>query len=241
MRYLSFIVYTAILALGSQTEAAEDLDALSKSPVWQVRYCVPRKFDAPSADARRVLERLAVDEAPSVSQQAFSAYARMFVVLDRAIVEKAFKRGDFDMVGIEVNDRNVFKTPEFWIDRCNDTTGAPRAQAVRALGMCGSAADAKKLAQYLETSNPYLLIELAIAFHRLGDERRYLEAIEAILALPLMDALFYQTYAIDCLIQTHPDRARPAWNRVHEQFERSKDCQPGWVYSHIVQEARIAP
>ena len=240
MRNLLFIICTAFGALHLHAEAAEDFEALSKSPVWQVRYCVAGKFDAPGADARRVLEKLSVDEVPAVAQQAFVNYSRSFVVLDRDIVKKAFTRGDFDLVGSFVQDRKVFASPEFWIHELSGSSEADiRARSVRALGMCGSATHASKLTEYLATTNPYLLIELALAFHRLGDNQRYLGAIDTILALPLHEALYYQSYAIDCLIQTHPDRAKSAWKQVHEQFERSKEGQPGWVYSHIVQEARL--
>ncbi len=240
MRYLSFIICTAFVAICCHSEAAEDLESLSNSPVWQVRYCVAAKFDTPSEDARRVLKRLSVDDVPAVARQAFVNYSRSFVMLDRDIVKRAFSRGDFDLVGANVRDRKVFESPEFWIHELSGSSAASiRARAVRALGMCGTTAHAGKLSEYLATTNPYLLIELALAFHRLGDNLRYLEAIEAILALPLNEAFYYQTYAIDCLIQTHADRARSAWKRVHEQFERSKDSQPGWVYSHILQEARL--
>ncbi len=240
MRNLSFIICTAFVALCCHSEAAEDLESLSKSPVWQVRYCVPGKFDIPSADARRVLERLSVDDVPAVARQAFGWYSTSFVVLDRDIVKKAFSRGDFDLVMITVRDRKVFETPDFWIHKLdNSDADSNRAGAVRAIGMCGVAANIAKLSDYMDTHNPYLLMALAIAFHRLGDNEKYLEALEAIFALPIKDAFFDQTNAIDCLIQTHPDRARPAWKRVHKQFERSKDSQPNWVYSHIVQEARL--
>ena len=240
MRILPLIICTALLALCCYSGAAEDLDALSKSPVWEVRYCVPSKIDAPSAEARRVLERLSVDEVPSVAQQAFAVYTRIFVVLDHDIVQKAFTRGDFHIVGISVRNMKVFHTPEFWTQQLSRADEASsRARPVRALGMCGTTEHTKMLSEYMATTNSYLLIELALAFHRLGDQPRYLEAIEAILALPLKEAFFYQTYAVDCLIQTHPARARTAWKRVHEQFEGSKDSPQAWVYSHILQEARL--
>jgi hypothetical protein len=240
MRILPFMLCTLLALAGRHAEAADDLEALSKSPVWQVRYCIPGKYDTPSTEARRVLERLSADEVPAVAQQAFASYARSFVVLDRELVKKAFTRGDFDLIGVKVSDRKVFESPEFWIqdlDHSNDPT--LRARAVRAMGMCGKNTDAAKLSEHLTTTNPYLLIELALAFHRLGDEAQYLKAIEAILALPIKETLHYQTYAIDCLIQTHLDRAKTAWKEVHEQFGRAKDCQPNWVYAHIAQEARL--
>lgn len=164
----------------------------------------------------------------------------MFVELDRKIVKQAFARGDFDVAGGFVADREDFESPNYWIRALNTASDARlQAGAVRAMGMCGTAAHTSKLTEHLATTNPYLLRELALAFHRLGDTQSYLAAIDAILGLPLNEAFSYQTYAIDCLIQTHPGRARPAWIRVHEQFGGSKDVQPDWVYSHVVQEARL--
>jgi hypothetical protein len=219
---------------------AEDLEALSKSPVWQVRYCVPEKIDTPGADARRILERLSADGDRRVAVQAFAPYSWMFVELDRGLVRKAFARGDFDLEGIDVADRKVFETPEYWIgDLKRSKDAVIQARAVRATGMCGTAAHVATLSGYTATTNPHLLMELALAFHRLGDAKKYLAAIDALLALPLKEAFSYQTRAVDCLIQTHPDRARAAWKRVHEQFEKAKDAQPNWVYPHIVQEARL--
>lgn len=239
MHKTRLLLYAALMVFGSQCSAV-DLDALSKSPVWQVRYCVPGELDAPSAEARRLLERLSVDEVPAVARQSFARYSRMFVDLDRTIVKQAFARGDFDLVGGFVSDRQIFESPDYWIGELNTATDASlQIRAVRAIGMCGTEVHAPKLHGHLETTNPSLLKELALAFRRLGDTQNYLAAIDAILALPLRDAFSYQTDAIDCLIQTHPDRARPEWKRVHEQFEKSEDCQPNWVYSHIVQKARL--
>ena len=233
------LLFSALVTLCSPCFAV-DLEALSKSPLWQVRYCVSAQLDAPSAEARRLLERLSLDEVPAVAQQSFAVYSRMFVELDSKIVKQAFARGDFDLVGGFVADREAFATPDYWIRELNTVSDARlQARAVRAIGMCGTAVHASKLTEHLATANPYLLTELALAFHRLGDTQNYLAAIGAILALPLNEALSYQTYAIDCLIQTHPGRARPAWSRVHEQFGGSKDVQPNWVYSHVVQEARL--
>ena len=240
MRTLPILLCTLLALPSHRAEAADDLEALSKSPVWQVRYCIPAKYDEPSNEARRVLERLSADEVPSVAQQAFAVYSRRFVVLDRELVKKAFNRGDFDIIGADVLDRKTFETPEFWLQDLDDSDDPTlRARAVRAIGLCGKNTDTAKLSKHLATTNPYLLIQLALAFHRLSDEAQYLKAIETILALPIKEAFFYQTYAIDCLIQTHPDRAKATWKEVHEQFGRTPDCQPGWVYAHIAQESRL--
>ena len=234
------LLCAAFALISAGTVRSEDLEALSKSSVWQVRYCVAIKFDSPTPTARASLERLCQDEVRQVAQHAFSAYSRTFVALDREIVRTAFSRGDFDLVGFTVTDRKVFETPDFWIhDLDSSPDDSIRGRAVRAIGMCGVAANIAKLSGYKGSHNSYLLIELALAFHRLGDTEKYLAALNAILALPIADAFYYQTAAIDCLLQTHPDRATPAWKRVHQQFEGSRDLQPGWVYSHIIQEGRL--
>jgi hypothetical protein len=240
MRIRPFLLCTILAFTARHAEASDDLESLGKSPVWQVRYCIPAKYDTPSTEARRVLERLSTDEVPAVAQQAFVSYSRTFVVLDREIVKKAFARGDFDIIGADVLDREFFETPEFWLHDL-DQPSAPdiRARAVRALGMCGTNAHTANLSGHLTTTNPYLLIELALAFHRLGDEAQYLKAIETILALPIKDTLSHQTDAIDCLIQTHPEGAKAAWKAVHEKFELTGEGQPEWVYAHIAQEARL--
>lgn len=234
------LLCASFILISAGNVRSEDLEALSKSAVWQVRYCVANKFDAPTPAARASLERLCKDEARQVAQHAFSIYSRTFVALDREIVRKAFSRGDFDLVGVKVNDRKVFETPDYWIHELeNSPDDSIRSRAVRAIGMCGTAANIAALSGYMDSHNPYLLIELAMAFHRLGDTEKYLAALNAILALPISDAFYYQTAAIDCLLQTHPDRAKPAWNRVHQQFEGNRDLQPNWVYSHIIQEGRL--
>ena len=229
-----------IAILISRCACADDLASLSNSSIWQVRYCVAGKFESPDPISRKVLERLAADQAPQVARHAFANYSRIFVELDDELVRAAFDRGDFDLVGGRVTDRGVFQTPEFWTHELKETTDPTiRARAVRAIGMCGTQDHVGLLSEYTKTDNPYLLIQLALAFHRLGATQEYVETLGSILKLPIRDTLYYQTHAIDCLIQTHPDRARLAWGRVHEQFEGTQDIQPNWVFLHIVQEVRL--
>lgn len=219
---------------------SEDLVALSKSSIWQVRYCTATKFDAPTAQARECLERLCRDEMRQIAQHTFSIYSLTFVVLDRELVRTAFSRGDFDLVGVDVKDRKAFETPEFWVNRLeNAPDDSSRADAIRRIGLCGTAANFAKLSEFSGSPSPYLLLELSLAFHRLGDTEKYLTTLDTLLALPISRAFYYQTAAIDCLIQTHPDRARQAWKRVHQQFEKNQNLQPAWVYSHILQESRL--
>lgn len=237
-----FQVLSCLLSaiLVSRCACADDLASLSNSPVWQVRYCVAGKFDSPDPISRKILERLAADQAPQVARNAFANYSRIFVELDDELVTAAFGRGDFDLVGARITDRGAFQTPEFWTHELKTTTDPTiRARAVRAIGMCGTQAHVGLLSEYTKTDNPYLLIQLALAFHRLGGTQEYVETLGSILKLPIRDTLYYQTYAIDCLLQTQPDRARLAWRCVHKQFEGTKDIQPNWVYLHIVQEARL--
>lgn len=227
--------------VGTRLAGAEAFESLSRSPVWQVRYCIAGKLDSTGPVSREILERLAADRVPQVARQAFEQYSRRFVALDDALVQAAFSRGDFDLLGADVTDRKVFQTPEFWINDLKATLDpAIQARGIRALGMCGTQAHVGFLSEYAKTDNPYLLIQLALAFHRLGDSGKYLAALDSILRLPIRDALHYQTYAIDCLIQTHPERARSAWGSVHKQFEDTPEIQPNWVYAHIVQEAGLS-
>lgn len=221
------LMLAALAFLSVGETRSEDLETLSKSSVWQVRYCVAIKFDSPTPTARASLERLCRDEVRQVAHHAFSAYSRPFVTLDREIVRTAFSRGDFELVGVSVTDRKVFETPDFWIHNLDSSPDDRiRGRAVRAVGMCGVAANIPKLSGYMGSQNAYLLTELAMAFHRLGDTEKYLAALDAVLALPISEAFHYQTAAIDRLPQTHPDRAKTAWKRVHQRFEDSRDLQP---------------
>ena len=64
---------------------AQDFDALSRSDIWQVRYCVSSKLKPPSAGTRASLERLAGDPVAAVARQAFSIYTGMFVDVDQEL------------------------------------------------------------------------------------------------------------------------------------------------------------
>ena len=241
MRLVQTLIGIALTTCGGcLTLGAEDFEKLSSSPVWQVRYCVSGKLTSADTASRGILERLAMDETSQVARQAFAHYSRRFVKLSDPLVEAAFARGDFDLVGVNVPDRKVFETPEFWIaDLKNAAAPDNQARSARAIGMCGTRAHIEVLSEYTDTTNPYLLIELALAFHRLGDTEKYLATLDSMLALPIRDAFYYQSYAIDCLIQTHPQSARTKWKQVHEQFEKEEELQPNWVYAHIVQENRL--
>ena len=217
-----------------------DLEALSRSPVWQVRYCIPVEIAYATPTAKIVLERLCADQLPRVASHAFAAYSRYFVALDAGLVRSAFARGDFCLEGITVTDVKVFQSASFWLgDLERATEDRLRARAVRAIGLCGSEAELPRLREHLPSRNPYLLTELALALHRLGDTKGYLTALDSVLGLPAADALSYQTMAIDYLLQTHPERTRKAWDTIHKQTEAAKDLQPGWVFDHIVQEQRL--
>jgi hypothetical protein len=233
------LLAVTLLVCGSFSFGA-DLEALSRSPVWQVRYCIPVEIDYASPTAKTVLERLCADQLPRVASHAFAAYSRYFVALDAALVRSAFARGDFCLAGITVTDAKVFQSASFWLgDLERATEDSLRARAVRAIGLCGSEVELPKLREYLHSRNPYLLTELALALHRLGDTNGYLTAVDSVLGLPVADSLSYQTMAIDCLLQTHPERTRKAWDAIHKQTEATKDIQPGWVFGHIVQEERL--
>ena len=226
-----------ILAMTGSHMSAHDLEAEATSPAWQVRYCVTDKFRVADATTRRLLEKLGTDSQPGVAKRAFVTYSQLFVRLDPQVVKAAFRRGDFNLVGIEMSDPHAFQKPGFWVWNLK-ATHLPdlQASAIRALGMCGTQEHVPLLLEYQKSDNPYLLYQLAKALHRLGDEAGYLRVIESILSLPPAGALCYQTSAIACLLQTHPDQARKRWNTLHAAIAALPDLQPNWMCSHILQE-----
>jgi hypothetical protein len=164
----------------------------------------------------------------------------VFVDLDNDTVRRAFERGDFDLVGSVVSDPKVFRTPEFWLNElAQPTDDSTKARAVRAIGLCGDATILSKLSGLAGSTNPYLLAELAAASRRLGNDERYLAALEAVLTLPLKDNIYYQTFAVDCLLQTHPARAKSAWDQINKGLASLPDFQPNWVYAHVLQRERL--
>jgi HEAT repeat protein len=225
--------------IGSQV-SAHDLEAEASSPVWQVRYCVLNRFEVADATARRLLEKLCTDSHLGVANQAFAHYSSLFVSLDHQLVKAAFRRGDFNIDGVNVDDRYAFGQPSFWVEDLKET-GAPdiQARAIRALGMCGTQEHVPLLLEYQKSDNPDLLYELAKALHRLGDEAGYLNVIESLLRLPPASAVYYQTLAIDCLLQTHPTQAREHWNKLHAAISALPDLQPNWMCAHILKENRL--
>lgn len=228
------------LTLTGRLVSAHDLEAEAASPVWQVRYCLTGRFEVADATTRRLLEKLCTDSHRSVANQAFAHYSSLFLDLDRQLVLAAFRRGEFDLVGFNVKDRKVFETPSFWAWRLKDAEAPElQARAVRALGLCGNQEHVPLLLEYQKSDNPYLLHERAKALHRLGDEAGYLSVIESLLRLPPASAVYYQTLAIDCLIQTHPAKARKQWDKLHAAIASLPDLQPNWMCSHILQEKRL--
>lgn len=225
--------------LGTQV-SADDLEQDASSSIWQVRYCLISRFAVADSTARRLLEKLSVDSHSGVARQAFACYSILFLDLDRQVVLAAFRRGEFDLVGFNMKDRKAFETPGFWAWNLKQAEAPDhQARAIRALGLCGSQEDLPLLLKYQNSDNPYLLHELAKALHRLGDEAGYLNVIEAILRLPPASAVHYQTLAIDCLIQSHPAKARGSWNQLHIAISSMPDLQPNWMCGHISQEKRL--
>ena len=234
LRRVLALVFFASVAYAQR----EDVETLSRSDKWQVRYCVPSEFDAPTPLARKILERLARDANALVARQAFAVYAQLFVEVDVAIARVAFDRGDFDKLGVNVSDAKVFRSAAYWrgvLRRAADDS--EKAEAVRALGLLRDTTIVAEFSQ-IESRNPYLLIQLAVALHRLGREEGYLERITAVLDLPVRD-VYYQTCAVDCLLQTHPLRARAAWERIEASIDAMPDLQPNWVYRHTLLKARL--
>ncbi len=229
-----------VLTLIGSHVSAHDLEAEASSPVWQVRYCLTARFEVADATARRLLEKLCTDSHRGVANQAFVHYSSLFVSLDHQLVKAAFRRGDFNLDGVEVNDLYAFEKPGFWVSdlKAKDLPDI-QARAIRALGMCGTQEHVPLLLEYQKSDNPELLYELAKALNRLGDEAGYLSVIESLLRLPTASAMCDQTLAIDCLIQTHPAKARDQWNKLHAAIVALPDLQPNWMCDHILQEQRL--
>lgn len=225
--------------LSSARAQPEDLEALSRSDQWQVRYCVPLEFRSATPHARTTLERLARDPNVRVARQAFAVYTTLFVDVDFEITKAAFARGDFDQDGINVADPLVFRSAAHWRAKLQDTfDDAQKATAVRALGLLGDTSVVPELS-HTTGKNPYLLVQLAVASRRLGADDQYLKLIATVLDLPAREAAYYQTFCVDCLLQTHPERARAAWEKIEASIQSTPDLQPNWVYSHAVRRTRL--
>jgi hypothetical protein len=235
------------LCCSAATLGAYDLDQLSRSELWQVRFGVTHELTFPSAEARTILERLAVDTEMRVAQQAFEVYSRMFVEVDKGIASKAFDRGDFNILGSD-GPEGMFKTTRYWLGdlKCKPDYGgrtwddAIGARAIRALGLLGDASVLAELAGLPGSRKAGFLTELAAAYRRLGSDEPYLAAIGQVLALPVKDDLPHQTIAIGYLLQTHPARAKTAWERIHGELAGLPDLQPGWVFGHYLQQEFLA-
>lgn len=238
MKFPRLLFSTLLLLSTPPAPAAERLEERSRSPIWQVRYCVPFDCEAPTPENRKVLERLSVDPHRGVAQQAFGLYQGVFVDLDSGVVRQAFERGDFDLVGAKVAGPQVFRTPAFWVEQLSAGQDQLTARALHALGLLG---DKSVLAQLPapKGANPYHLAELALACHRLGDDAKYLAALEKILELPVEKNMYYQNQAVEFLLQTHPARARVAWERVEQALKAFPDLQPNWVNAHYMQQGRL--
>ncbi|HTE19814.1 MAG TPA: hypothetical protein VK689_15725, partial [Armatimonadota bacterium] len=147
--------------------------------------------------------------------------------------------GEFDLVGAKVTGERVFRTPAYWLHELSqETQDEFSGRALHALGLLG---DKTVLAHLPEAkgTNPYHLAELALACHRLGDNEKYLATLEKIFELPVEKNLFYQNQSVEYLLQTHPNRARAAWERVERALAAFPDLQPNWVNGHYLQQRRL--
>lgn len=63
---------------------ANDLELLSQSGKWQVRYGVATKIRVSDTNARAILERLALDPDRRVARQAFAVYSSRFVDVEES-------------------------------------------------------------------------------------------------------------------------------------------------------------
>jgi len=236
---IAFMFFVSMSILTCSLALAENFDKLITSPIWQVRYGVLGKFNEATPDARKALEKLSNDSNQRVASQAFACYSSLFVELDKKLSMVAFHRGDFGENRTRLGNRTLLEAVDDWTKDLGSIEPTFQARAARAIGICGSKKSNEELAKYVDSENAYLLMQLALAFHRLGDTESYLARINAIMDLPIGDAFYYKTLAINYLIQTHPERSRAEWNRVHKEFKESPDFQSNWVYAHITQEARL--
>lgn len=240
------LFYSVLLvALGlrstSLAHSTEDLARWSQSDDWRVRYCVPMECRTASPDAKRILEKLSMDGDRRVARQAFAVYSQLFVDVDKSISQKAFARGDFILVGADVTHAAVFNTTDFWLAQLASSKESAQGGAVQAIGLLHDPAALPKLFAVKGSKNPYALLELAKAFRRLGSDEEYLAVLDSLLTPPISDkeSIYYRTRAIDCLIETHPARARAAWERNDQALANVADVQPNWMFAHVTQKQRL--
>ncbi|MCF7730655.1 MAG: hypothetical protein K9N23_03165 [Akkermansiaceae bacterium] len=226
-----------LLAIGfsAATLGAYDLDQLSRSEVWQVRYCVNNRYPVRLCEAKPIMERLLDDPNARVAQQALVHYSRMIVDIDKDIVGNALARVSLDPPDKAEVDPEVSSTTKYWLDELGRRENDPaKAAPISMLGLLGDASVLPALTALPPSGNPYYLANLALAYRRLGSTPQYLATLEKILALPVKDNLYYQTIAIDYLLQTHPDRAKPAWEKINLAIDKFP-IQANWVYGHVLQ------
>jgi|GEM_PF-2678219 len=239
MKILTVAIILTTTALGQKLQA-DDLEWRASSPVWQVRYCLTETFAVTDATSRRLLEKLCRDPHPEVARAAFWHYENLFIDLDHELVHAAFQKSYFDLLGFNVSNRNIFESPAFWASqlRTEDPSDL-QIRAIRALGLCGTRENAKQLLEYRGSDHPGMLLVLAMALHRLGDDASYLSVIDSILSPPSAKAVSHQTSAINFLIQTHPALAREQWNKLHTTITAQPDMDPYAINRHTLQERRL--
>jgi len=239
--FYSVLLVAFALRSTSLAHSTEDMVRWSQSDDWRVRYCVPMECHAASLDAKHILEKLSLDEDRRVARQAFAVYSQLFVDVDKSISRKAFDRGDFVRVGIEVTNVSVFSTTEFWSAQLASSNESVRGGVVQAIGLLHDVAALPKLIAVKGSKNPYALLELAKAFRRLGNDKEYLTVLDSLLTPSISDkeSIYYRTRAIDCLIETHPARARAAWELNDQALARVDDVQPNWMFAHVTQKQRL--
>ncbi|MCX6873571.1 MAG: hypothetical protein NTW21_07155 [Verrucomicrobia bacterium] len=226
--------------LAGGTLTAPDIEKLGRSEVWQVRYCVNNMYPTRPREKKATMERLSVDTNARVAQQAFVLYSRTIVDIDKDIVRKALDRGDWDPPEYAGVDPKMFRTSKYWLDELGRREdAAAKAGAIAMLGLLGDANVLTAVTALPPSSNPFYLAEVALAYRRLGSNPQYLATLEQILALPVKDNLYYQTIAIDYLLQTHPDRARQAWETINLEIAKVPDLQANWVYGHVLQREQL--
>lgn len=228
---------------------AQDIEKLSRSDVWQVRYGVIDEFKVATPEARAILERLALDDHRKVARRAFGVYTDLFVDVNKDLAQQAFDRGYFDLVGatnhatgeVVGTTGKEFRTVEFYLGELARRRAGRTVVAVIALGLLDDKTVLPQLAELRDGTDPQLLAHAALACHRLGSDDDYLAILEALLAPPFTANKHYQTRAVDYLLQTHPEKARTAWDRMEQERARYRNLEPAWVYAHFAQRDRLPP
>jgi len=158
-------------SIAGGTLTAPDIEKLSRSEVWQVRYCVNSMYPVRPSEAKPIMERLSVDPNARVAQQALVRSSRTIVDIDKDIVGKALARVTLDPPEKAGVDPKVSRTTNYWLAELGRRENEPaKAGAIAMLGLLGDASVLPALTALPPSGNPFYLAELALAYRRLGSK-----------------------------------------------------------------------